>query len=41
MHDDDDPNGSPIKIIEQSNLTLICIVGIKDIIRSEVPTAVK
>ena len=33
--------GSKIAVIEESDLTLICIAGIKDIIREEVPDAVK
>ena len=33
--------GAKIYDIEQSGFTLICIAGIKDIIRDEVPDAVK
>ena len=40
MHDEDDPEGV-IKTIEKDNLILIAIIGIKDIIRPEVPKAVK
>ena len=39
-HEDDDPEGV-IKAVEKDNFTLIAIVGIKDIIRKEVPRAVK
>lgn len=39
-HEDDDPEGV-IKAIEKDNFILICIVGIKDIIRPEVPKAVR
>ena len=38
-HEDKDP-GSKIYKIEEDGLTLICIAGIKDIIREEVPDAV-
>lgn len=34
-------DGSKIYEIEEGGLTLICIAGIKDIIRKEVPDAVK
>lgn len=36
----DVPNDADIKDIEKSDLTLICILGIYDVIRSEVPDAV-
>ena len=39
-HENDDPNGV-IKAVEKEGFILICIVGIKDIMRSEVPKAVK
>ena len=39
-HEDDDPEGV-IKAVEKDNFILIAIVGIKDIIRKEVPRAVK
>lgn len=35
------PEGSKIYDIEMGDLTLICIAGIKDIIREEVPLAVQ
>jgi magnesium-transporting ATPase (P-type) len=38
---DHKPRDSKIYEIEEGNLTLICIAGIKDIIRDEVPDAVK
>ncbi len=40
-HDEDDRDGGPLKMIEKEGFTLICIVGIKDIIRQEVPSAVR
>jgi P-type Ca2+ transporter type 2B len=39
LHEDKEPN-SKIYQIEEGGLTLICIAGIKDIIREEVPDAV-
>lgn len=36
----DEPRDDPIKTIETKGLTLICILGIYDVIRSEVPDAV-
>ena len=39
-HEDDDPEGV-IKAVEKEDYILIAIVGIKDIIRPEVPKAVK
>ena len=39
-HEDDDAEGV-IKAVEKEDFILISIVGIKDIIRSEVPKAVK
>ena len=38
-HEDMDENGV-IRQIEKTGFTLICILGIKDIIRPEVPSAV-
>jgi magnesium-transporting ATPase (P-type) len=35
------PQGSKIYEVEEEGFTLICIAGIKDIIRREVPDAVK
>ena len=40
QHEEKDP-GSRIYKIEEGTLTLICIAGIKDIIREEVPRAVE
>ena len=40
-HEDDDPVEGVIKVVEKEGFTLLCIVGIKDIIRPEVPKAVK
>jgi len=40
-HHEDLVKGSKIAVIEESDFTLICIAGIKDIIREEVPDAVK
>jgi magnesium-transporting ATPase (P-type) len=39
-HDDPDPENEDIGIVEKTGLTLISIIGIKDIIRKEVPDAV-
>ena len=39
-HEDDDQDGV-IKAIEKENFILLCIIGIKDIIREEVPKAVR
>ena len=39
-HEDMDPQGV-IRAIEKDDFTLICILGIKDIIRAEVPEAVR
>lgn len=38
---EDKEEGSKLAKIEEGDLTLICIAGIKDIIREEVPGAVK
>jgi len=40
-HHEDKEDGSKIYNIEKEGLTLICIAGIKDIIRQEVPGAVQ
>ncbi len=37
----DSPKDQDVKDIEKSGLTLICIFGIMDIVRPEVPGAVK
>ena len=37
----DNPQNEDVKDIEKSGLTLICIFGIMDIVRPEVPDAVK
>lgn len=39
-HQETDPEHDEIGIVEKSGLTLIAIIGIKDIIRPEVPDAV-
>ena len=37
----DNPQDQDVKDVEKSGLTLICILGIMDIVRPEVPGAVK
>jgi len=37
----DEPKDQEVKDVEKSGLTLICIFGIMDIVRQEVPGAVK
>lgn len=40
-HEDPDPEGSCLNEVEVNGYTLLCIVGIRDVVREEVPGAVK